>query len=219
LIHEGEGVGFAWSPDGKWICFAAYGSLQWISVTGDSLVQVTAGASDKRPAWSPDGGTIAFVRTGIWILGVTNGQATRLSGEGDYPSWHPNGREVVSLVACGSTDPYDLRTLYEMQAVDIRTGAWRRVWSVRSTATVEFATMSPAGDAVAFSAVPTGGIAQVWKVSLTDSTVVRLTDDGGDFPSWSPDGTMLVYTRNAADDGGIWMMRADGSGKRRLTSP
>jgi len=48
---------------------------------------------------------------------------------------------------------------------------------------------------------------------------VRLTDDGGDYPAWSPDGKMIVYTRTTAGDGGLWIMNAEGGGKRRLTRP
>ncbi|MER3524356.1 MAG: hypothetical protein C4326_09885 [Ignavibacteria bacterium] len=47
----------------------------------------------------------------------------------------------------------------------------------------------------------------------------QLTVDGGDYPAWSPDGTRIVYTRTSAGDGGLWIMNADGSGARRLTSP
>ena len=218
LILEGEGIGFTWSPDSRWICFSAYGSLFRIRVDGDSLTRLTTGARDIRPAWSPDGDGIAFVRTGIWISRLSTGQASQLAPEGDYPGWAPGGSEVVFLLAFPGVDPLDPRNLYEIDAVDTLSRVMREVWVVRSSSDVTFPTLSPAGDAFAFT-VRSSGLPQIWKSSLTDSTLNRLTDDGGDYASWSPDGRMLVYSRVAEDDGGLWMMQTDGSGKRRLTRP
>jgi Tol biopolymer transport system component len=49
---------------------------------------------------------------------------------------------------------------------------------------------------------------------------VRLTDTPQDerTPDWSPDGTRIAYTRWGDGDSGIWVMRADGSGQRQLTT-
>jgi TolB protein len=50
---------------------------------------------------------------------------------------------------------------------------------------------------------------------------VRLAD--GAFPAWSPDGTKIVFSSNGGDlhgsAAGIYVMNADGSGIRQLTSP
>ncbi|GLZ05137.1 hypothetical protein Acsp03_26030 [Actinomadura sp. NBRC 104412] len=37
-------------------------------------------------------------------------------------------------------------------------------------------------------------------------------------PEWSPDGTKIAYTRGDRPNGDIWVMNADGSGARRVTS-
>jgi len=43
----------------------------------------------------------------------------------------------------------------------------------------------------------------------------RLTTDGGySRPRWSPDGTQLAYLKG----GQLWVMKANGTGKRRLTT-
>lgn len=46
---------------------------------------------------SPDGTRIAFVRTDIWLLSLDSLVIRSLSTTGDFPSWHPNGDEVVVL--------------------------------------------------------------------------------------------------------------------------
>jgi Big-like domain-containing protein/WD40 repeat protein len=71
---------------------------------------------------------------------------------------------------------------------------------------------------IAFAVWPNGGI-QVINADGTSGRV--LTSDSGDFsPAWSPDGTKLAFDRydhgQFARD--IYVMGADGSGLRRLTS-
>src|SRR5512135_367167 len=39
LLQSGEGVGFTWSPDSRWLAFSFVGTLYKIRVTGDSLTQ------------------------------------------------------------------------------------------------------------------------------------------------------------------------------------
>jgi hypothetical protein len=41
----------------------------------------------------------------------------------------------------------------------------------------------------------------------------------GDYePSWSPGGTLIVFTRLSASSADVWIMNADGSGQKRLTT-
>ncbi|MFB9927997.1 amidohydrolase family protein [Amycolatopsis halotolerans] len=60
----------------------------------------------------------------------------------------------------------------------------------------------------------------LWLLPARGGTAKRLTEDVFDIglPSWSPDGTTLVFQsyREGAFD--LWTIRADGSGLRRLTS-
>lgn len=51
------------SPDGESIAFAARGWLWQLDPASGKARRLTSGADiDSRPAWSPDGGTLAFVR-------------------------------------------------------------------------------------------------------------------------------------------------------------
>ena len=47
----------------------------------------------------------------------------------------------------------------------------------------------------------------------------RLTDnpEGNSYPSWSPDGTKIVFTSNRDFSGEIYVMNADGSEQTNLT--
>jgi hypothetical protein len=58
----------------------------------------------------------------------------------------------------------------------------------------------------------TGAVTQ----PTADSPDDPVHDEG---PAWSPDGTMIAFTSGRADpNGDIWIMRADGSDPRRLTT-
>jgi len=217
LLRAGEGVGYTWSPDSRWLAFSALGSLYKIRANGDSLTQLTSGTRDIRPAWSPDGTRIAFVRTGIWLLNLESLAVQSLSTTGDFPSWHPNGDEVVVLNV--GQQQSNLQVPYSVDAITAATGELRTLHSFLSSDDCGFGSISPKGDIYLFSAMPDKGLSQVWVVYLAKQMSAKLTTDGGDYPTWSPDNITILYTRTAEGDGALWLMYPDGSLKRRLTSP
>ena len=94
-----------WSPDGRWICFAAkekeHRTLCKVSPSGGALQTIgTSGMpSPTEPDWSPDGKWIAFTaqyRSGfsICVVPAEGGTAVSLV-EGEDPSWAPNSRTLA----------------------------------------------------------------------------------------------------------------------------
>ncbi len=94
-----------WSPDGKWICFAAkekeHRSLCRISAAGGEIhiIPTSGTPSPSEPDWSPDGKWIAFtVQFGgsfqIYVVEANGGNPIQLV-EGEDPSWAPNSRTIV----------------------------------------------------------------------------------------------------------------------------
>jgi Tol biopolymer transport system component len=103
----------AWSPDGKRIAFVRIdlaalfepraGTIEVANADGSgertltSISYVAAGdAASIRPAWSPDGRSIAFAdehRNGIWVVSPTGGKPRALYPDDSYyqPSWGPAG--------------------------------------------------------------------------------------------------------------------------------
>jgi TolB protein len=94
-----------WSPDGKWICFAAKErerrTLCKVSPSGGAMQTIgTSGMpSPTEPDWSPDGKWIAFTaqyRSGFQICVVPAEGGTAISlVEGEDPAWAPNSRTLA----------------------------------------------------------------------------------------------------------------------------
>jgi len=212
-LYAGDTGGPTWSSDSKWLAFSQGLNIWKVKVTGDSAKQLTTGGGDVRPSWSRDGKTIAYVRTGIWLVDIAGDSTRPLIGLGDFPSWHPNGTEVVMMVTSGNG------TVSYFYAVRRDSGNVRLISTVSAAGVCSFSSISSDGQELLFSLTPFNGITQIWKVDLTGSGAQQLTEDGGDFAAWSPDGSKIVYTRTTFGDGALWVMNKDGSGKRRLTSP
>ncbi|HEX6059837.1 MAG TPA: Ig-like domain-containing protein [Gemmatimonadaceae bacterium] len=103
----------AWSPalgDGtSRIAFAhdvnGTPSIWSMRPDGSDKRQLTEGAADIQPAWSPDGATIAFQRTtaaivgDLWLVDADGanerGLVTGLAGSQWAPAWSPDGRLVA----------------------------------------------------------------------------------------------------------------------------
>jgi len=93
-----------WSPDGKWICFAAKikerRSLCKVSPSGGEIQRIpTSGVlNPTEPDWSPDGKLIVFTSQmggfEICVVPSQGGTATQLVA-GEDPSWAPNSRTVI----------------------------------------------------------------------------------------------------------------------------
>ena len=88
------------SPDGAEIAFASGGDIWSVpSAGGDARLLVADAADDRRPLFSPDGKSLAFVstRTGggdLYVLALDTGRLRRLTwddGLEQLDSWSPDG--------------------------------------------------------------------------------------------------------------------------------
>jgi|TARA_B100001971_G_scaffold84562_1_gene77832 TolB protein len=97
--------GPAWSPDGKWLCFATRANgrriLVKVAAAGGNMIRIpTPGAiNPSGAAWSPDGKSIAFTSQAgkffnIFVVSVNGGKAELITA-GEGPSWAPNNRNLI----------------------------------------------------------------------------------------------------------------------------
>jgi dipeptidyl aminopeptidase/acylaminoacyl peptidase len=103
------------SPDGSRVVFTRvhvdveadeYRTALWMAdVPRGDARPLTFGMKDRAPRWSPDGRTLAFVRTPegekdgeLWVLPMGGGEARRLvklAGGVGSPAWSPDGKRLA----------------------------------------------------------------------------------------------------------------------------
>ncbi len=213
-------AGYTWSPDSRWMVYSDSGNLYRINVSGDSVTQLTASSSDMEPGWSYDGARILFLRNeiNVYMLNPATDSVTGILAGVAYPTWHPNGQFVAIQYA------YNGGGLYTNYFLEVQpdSGFINYIWSFTDYGQCGFIAVNPAGTSIrelAFAFLPNYGYRQIYLVNVLNGISSQLTDDGGDYPSYSPDGTKIVYTRTLSGDGGLWIINTDGTGKHRLTTP
>jgi Tol biopolymer transport system component len=238
----------AWSPDGERLAFAkevrhGCAKVFVVRANGTGLHRITRDVGCYfDPAWSPDGRRIAATRcTGrcmrftIWSVDLRRGQLRRLTdGPSDWrPAWSPDGSTIafirgyppaVWLVDSAGGDPYQVTTPPRHPSTgddeEDNAPAWspdgRWIAFTREHQTHEGAGGGPRQRIDIYLVQPDGtGLRQ-----LTRLEGVNLT------PDWSPDGKRIVFASSRAhvrdrtreDFTDIWVMNADGSEPKRLTT-
>lgn len=221
--------GPAWSPDGTTIAFLDDGGrgneqgdvdIYSMKPDGSELIQLTDTPEPEGPvAWSPDGTRIAFQcwRYDLCVMNPDGTGRVNLTDDEAHdgvPAWAPDGGEIAFVSDRGGNkgihavgpDGTGLRLIADLQGSEVDP-----VWSSD-------------GSMIAV---------QVWRKGTWDVAVVgadgavlldRVTADRDESsPTWSPDGAFIAFfasRKSSGDNSGtydVYVMRADGSGERRLT--
>jgi Tol biopolymer transport system component len=164
---------------------------------------------------SPGPAVIAFDRTRdgagrVATVRTSGGHVTTLTPApgNESPVWSPDGRSLVFVSGAGFSDS-------DLYVTVLASGRTRRL--TRLPGLNAYPSWSPDSRRIAWTSGP-GGRLGIWVASRTGAGPRRLTHGGHDaYPAWSPDGTRIAYLDLA--DGALWLVRADGSGARRLPVP
>jgi TolB protein len=214
---------FAWAPNGLRLFFfraesqsRSY-SLYVVDADGRNVRRLARCgycgliAPGSRAAWSPDSSRIAFIGTnGLSIVDVRRGVTRRLTRCGSpcsglYPAWSPDGSKIA-FAREGS-----------LYTVNPNGSALTKLTSVPPFA--RDPAWSPDGRQLAFE-----GADQIYVVDADGSHQTLLLDgssgSGPGVPSWSPDGTRILYFNTPGTPGAftaeVWVMNPDGTEQRRL---
>jgi len=192
---------FALAPDGHRLAVGvglASGALGiWIKQPdGGPFTRLTFTGQDRRPAWSPDGRVVAFLRDSLSTSHVfarrtdgssADGPLARLDRQIQEVTWSPDGQWLVMRTdngAAGAGDIVGVRTSGDTTPVPLVASAFSELHP----------SISPDGRWLAYASNESGAN-EIYVRPFPGTTGGRwqVSTGGGIEPRWSPDGRELYF--------------------------
>lgn len=143
----------------------------------------------------------------IYSVSKTGGARTKLTNtpkaKNEQPEWSPNGKKIVfARRPDGRTQDWDLMIMNA-------DGSGVKGLTNTGAKQEKNPTYSPDGKKIAFE-MTYQGTQDIYILTIATGDIVRFTDNGDDNTdaSWSPDGTMIAYSRDV-DDIGLGTIEVD----------
>src|SRR5215469_7895806 len=230
--YETGAGGLSFSPDGNLIAFP-----EWNTATQRSLIRVLSlrdsgtrdltspptANHDRRPAFSPTGDRVAFIRsTGptsieeLFVMAAAGGEPKQLTFDHKQifgpPAWTQTGEIVFSSSRAG------LPAIFRVPATG---GAPQRVAAAGPGSW--YPSISQSGSEAAYEYVDEEQ--NLWRLGLIDeirapkpaSILVPSAKTGNLQPQFSPDGRRIAFQSLRSGYPEVWMVNSDGSDPVQVT--
>lgn len=196
-----------------------YGDIgRYTPATKERVTLLSGATCDMLPERSPDGTKVAFTRrtesgSAVWIMDADGGDARKVGDvSGGRVTWSRDGTKLAVLRKDenGTPQVYTMGLNGESpeKATDDPAAKDDPMWS-------------PTADTLVFWS-QRGGDQAIYTCDLSNPTAgwKRITPKGivANDPEWSPDGKQIAYTRGKYPKGHIWVVNADGTGHRQVTT-
>jgi Tol biopolymer transport system component len=198
---HGEFNSFAMSPDGRRIAVSARGANGlniWVKqLERGPFTRLTFGGTDRRPLWSPDGRSVAFIHdsanTSVVYARPADGSGqdrllVRIDRQVQEAEWSRDGRWIVvrtDNAAAGVGDLVALRVGGDSAPVPL----------VATPLTELHPAVSPDGRWLAYASNQSGFTNEVYVRPFGEASGGRwqVSNGGGSQPVWAPNGRELFY--------------------------
>ncbi len=222
----------SFSPDGSRVAFEWNGQERgdfdiYVKRLGSDTLQrlTTDPADDRRPAWSPDGRDIAFLRessqpaAALMLVSAVGGQERRVAElpAGASFAWSADGRWIVYSESLPNY-VQSSGAAQGLRAISLQTGQTVSITTPdRGFLGDAFPAVSPGGRSLAFVRLSSIGAGDLWVIDVTHDMRPagrprRLTFDPKDNcdPAWLPDGRTIVFSSSRGGSYSLWKVSAAG---------
>ena len=212
LTFSGRDNDPAASPDGKLVAFTSWRdgeSRIWIKqLSGGGEAPLTSGP-DRRPRFSPDGGSLIFLRDvgatqTVYRVGLVGGEPRPLIEDVIEADWSPDGKKIGFFRPGKGSRPATRFGVF-----DVETGK-ETVRATLNEVEVYSARWSPDGRTIGFSEGNVNRNSSTWRLRQIDVATGRVTPLGPDRQgyalgglAWSGDGRHLFYIQTDSIMGDI----------------
>lgn len=194
-----------------------------INSDGSGLARLTddPAATEIQPVWSPDLSQIAFVsdatgRNQVYLFSLSDYTIAPLTEHPEgaiWPTWSSGGNELAYIV--------DNEARNQIVVIDVVSGEQ----SLEQTLTIgelSHLDWSPDGNRFVFAARPTAQSPDldVFSIDVAGARLINLTNRPANdrYPSWSPDGSRVLFQSDQNGNEDIFVMQANGALQTPLTS-